>query len=105
MTAAPWRTLRQARKAARLTTRDLARLAGLSHSYIGLLERGVKTNPSRDVVLRLATALGCTPAEIPTPVDSDTDIVSRVEHLAAAHADLGARLEGLMADIAQQGAA
>lgn len=104
MTSPPWRTLRQARKNARLSTAKLAELSGVSHSYISFLERGERGNPSPEIVQRLADALGCAVADIAYRVDPDpTDIVARVRDIAAAQADLGARVDSLMADLAQEG--
>jgi transcriptional regulator with XRE-family HTH domain len=40
-----------------LTQRELARRAGLTNAYIVMLENGKRTNPSLDVLTRLAAAL------------------------------------------------
>lgn len=49
--------LRERRKVLRLSQEALGELAGVDASYISLLERGVKKNPSLSVVTRLAEAL------------------------------------------------
>lgn len=46
------------RKAAGVSQSALARQAGVSPSYVNRLERGERTPPSREVVLRIAAALG-----------------------------------------------
>ena len=104
MTLSPWRTLRQARKNARLSVAQLAALSGVSTSYIKLLESGERDNPTTDKVRRLANALGCKVADSGYGFDlGPTDLVARIEDIAAAHADLGARLDSLQAAVAQQG--
>lgn len=45
------------------TQEDLADAAGLTATYVGQVERGVKV-PSLTVVLKLARGLGLTPAEL-----------------------------------------
>jgi transcriptional regulator with XRE-family HTH domain len=41
-----------------LTQDELARRVGVTKAYISLLESGTRTNPSLDVLRRLAKALG-----------------------------------------------
>ncbi len=41
-----------------LTQDELARRVGVTKAYISLLESGARTNPSLDVLRRLAKALG-----------------------------------------------
>ena len=45
------------RKKARLSTWKLAELAYMDHRYLYRLERGEKTHPSREVLIRLGRAL------------------------------------------------
>ena len=56
--------LREARTHAGLSIRELARLAGINHSYLVKLETDQKDNPSADVLQRLAEALELDPTEI-----------------------------------------
>ena len=49
--------LRAARTKAGLSIRDLERVTGIANGYITKLERGQKTNPSAEVLLKLAEAL------------------------------------------------
>lgn len=49
--------LHQRRKALGLTARRVARLAGVSPSYVSHLERGHNERPSLDVLVRLSRAL------------------------------------------------
>ena len=55
--------IRQGRKALELTMEELAELAGISPSYMGLLERGERT-PSLETLFGVAYVLGTTAAEI-----------------------------------------
>ncbi len=50
--------LKEARKRARLTQKELASRTGLDHSYISKIERAASDPPSRDKVLAMAEALG-----------------------------------------------
>jgi transcriptional regulator with XRE-family HTH domain len=56
--------LREARTCAGLSIRELARLAGINHSYLVKLETDQKDNPSADVLQRLAEALELDPTEV-----------------------------------------
>ena len=49
--------LRKARERRKLTTRDLAKLASVDHTWISRLETGERQNVSLQVALRLAQAL------------------------------------------------
>jgi len=51
--------LREHREAAGLSQETLADRAGVHRTYVGLVERG-RRNPTLEVSLRLATALGLT---------------------------------------------
>jgi predicted ATPase/DNA-binding XRE family transcriptional regulator len=62
--------LRQHRLAAGLSQAQLADLAGLSMRGISDLERGVKTRPRRDTILRLTQALQLGPTEREALVDA-----------------------------------
>lgn len=90
----PWRTLRQARRTARLSAVELSRRAGFSTSYVGLLERGER-RPSADTIERLAKALDCDPADIEFGTVPDDDYTVQIKTLTAQHADLGDRIERL----------
>ena len=50
--------IRYEREAAHLSVRELAKRANLDFGYVAHLEAGRKTNPSADVLQRLADALG-----------------------------------------------
>jgi transcriptional regulator with XRE-family HTH domain len=54
--------LREKRRAAQLSQRRLAELAGVDFSYISKLENGRLPAPASDTIVRLAKILGC-PAE------------------------------------------
>lgn len=56
--------LRRRRKALGLTAKALAKVAGVSPSYVSQLEHGKQDQPSLDVLGALAAALGSTPAEL-----------------------------------------
>lgn len=43
---------------------DLARNSGISRAYLSELENGRKTNPSTDVLIRIANALNVNIAEL-----------------------------------------
>jgi transcriptional regulator with XRE-family HTH domain len=57
-------TLREARDNARLTQDELAEKSGISQAAISAIERGARTNPTRDTQDRLAKALGIAPSEL-----------------------------------------
>jgi len=64
------RTLRERRT---LSLREMSQLAGVDHAYVHRLETGEKTNPSADLVGKLAKVL--------KPSDRDAEIVAwLVEH-------------------------
>jgi transcriptional regulator with XRE-family HTH domain len=50
--------LRTLRKAKKMGLRELAKAAKVPHGYLAEMEAGKKTNPSLDVLKRLAKALG-----------------------------------------------
>jgi XRE family transcriptional regulator of biofilm formation len=54
----PGRTIRALRKARKTGLRELARSAQVPHGYLAELEAGTKTNPSLNVLQRLAKVLG-----------------------------------------------
>ena len=56
--------LQTLRQAAGLTRPQLAEKTGLSNPTIWGLETGGLRNPSKETMERIATALGCTPADI-----------------------------------------
>jgi transcriptional regulator with XRE-family HTH domain len=53
--------LRDLRVRQELSLSEVARRARISKAYLSQLERGESTQPSYDVLVRLATALGATP--------------------------------------------
>jgi transcriptional regulator with XRE-family HTH domain len=55
-------TLREKRRAAQMSQRKLAELAGVDFSYISKLENGRLPAPASDTIVRLAAILKC-PAE------------------------------------------
>jgi transcriptional regulator with XRE-family HTH domain len=57
-------TLREAREKSRLTQDELAEKSGISQAAISAIERGARTNPTRDTQDRLAKALGIAPSEL-----------------------------------------
>ncbi len=52
------RTVERLRTRQGISQRDLAKRARVTQAYVSLLERGEKSNPSIEVVKRLAKALG-----------------------------------------------
>lgn len=56
--------LREKRRAAGLTQRELAGRAGVDFSYISKLENDRLPPPAADTVVRLATLLGCSSEEL-----------------------------------------
>jgi transcriptional regulator with XRE-family HTH domain len=55
--------VREYRAAAGYSQEKLALSAGLDRTYISGIERGVR-NPTLESIVRLATALGCKPAQL-----------------------------------------
>lgn len=51
-------TLKELRRAKKLTQKRLADKVGVSQSYICALENGKKKNPNFNVVIKLASGLG-----------------------------------------------
>mgnify|MGYP000377095436 CR=1 FL=1 len=47
-----------------MTAAELARRAGCTPAYISLLMSGRRSNPSTTILLRLASALGCSVADL-----------------------------------------
>lgn len=88
----PWIILFLRRKAAGLTRAGLAEKTGYSVSYIGQLEYGLRTNPTKPVLIALANALGCAPADLVNdePSQDVVDLVT-LDILAAQHAELAAQ--------------
>lgn len=50
--------LRKIRKSRNLTIKDLSEISGVSIGYICHLEKGTRQNPSREVMEKIAKALG-----------------------------------------------
>lgn len=65
--------LRNARKQAGLSTRQLAKEVGVHHSYIGHIENGLKTNPAAELLQKLADVLG---------LDANEHRFATVQHVA-----------------------
>lgn len=90
----PWRSLRQRRKNAGLSTTELAELAGYSKSYIGHLEHGIrKPNPRN--IRRLADALGVKPEDLRVDYALNPDAPEVIEQLQNEVAALTERLAQL----------
>ncbi|HET7076697.1 MAG TPA: helix-turn-helix domain-containing protein [Chloroflexia bacterium] len=66
--------LRQLRKWREMTQTRLAQVSGIAQNYISELESGVATNPSPDMIRRLARALGVAEAELTAPLVSAPSI-------------------------------
>jgi transcriptional regulator with XRE-family HTH domain len=58
------RVLRELRERQQMTQVELAKKADVTQTYIAKLESGDKTNPSLDVLKRLARALGVPVTEL-----------------------------------------
>lgn len=58
--------LKRCRKKAGLTQRDLAERVNVTTGYISHLEKGVRTNPSLDLVEKIAMALDVSVSELLT---------------------------------------
>jgi transcriptional regulator with XRE-family HTH domain len=56
--------LRQLRQEAQLSQYKLALRAGLQPATVGYLERDERSNPQLDTLEKLASALGCTVADL-----------------------------------------
>jgi transcriptional regulator with XRE-family HTH domain len=56
--------LRKLREERNMTQEELAKLAKVTRSHLSLLEAGHRTNPSLDVLKRLARALGVSVTEL-----------------------------------------
>ncbi|MBN6036648.1 helix-turn-helix domain-containing protein [Amycolatopsis sp. 195334CR] len=71
------RRVREIRNWRKLGLRPCAQLAGISHGYLGKIERGEKAIDSRRVLEGLATALRVAPSDLLgkpyTPTDSESD--------------------------------
>ena len=81
-------TLRAARERAGLTQDELAARSGVAQATISSLERGTRTNPTRDTQDRLAKALGIAPSDLrfsePEPeAQSLAESPDRVGHSSA----------------------
>lgn len=63
--------LKKYREEKKLSMNALARMAEVSPSYIHDIEHGIKLNPSQDVMIRLADALGLTLTELIYGKDSE----------------------------------
>ncbi len=56
--------LRRLRKQRNLTQVEVAKAVGIAQSYLSDLERGIETNPSREVIQALAKVLGVRAKEL-----------------------------------------
>ncbi len=101
--------LRQVRRRRGLTQVELAGLAGLSYSYISMVETGQRRLTRRDHVNALAAALRVSPAEIapstlagsdewaPSPAVPASPFPALCDEISAAwHRDLAAEFTGYM---------
>ncbi len=98
--------LRRARRRRGMTQVELAGLAGLSYSYISMIERGQRKLTRRDHVNALAAALRVSPTEIaptvipgfdewaPAPPPASAFPPAGDEITAARHRELAGRLAG-----------
>lgn len=75
------RNLRRLRKARGWSLTDLANEADTNKGYLSELERGEKSQPSMDFMVRLGRALGCSTTEFLAVEPSD--FLSQVQSLAA----------------------
>jgi transcriptional regulator with XRE-family HTH domain len=97
--------IRRRRKVLGLTAKELARLAGVSPSYVSQLEHGTQDRPSLDVLSTLASALGVPPAELlgelpPLVIAPETPPTLAA---LAAELDLDAATTAMLADINVEG--
>jgi len=72
--------LRRYRESVRLSQSRLAQLAGFDHSYVSRLESGQRA-PTREAVLRLAAAIGLSPAQRDSLLTAAGFLPQRAEHL------------------------
>ncbi|QDY21955.1 transcriptional regulator [Clostridium botulinum] len=61
--------IKKIRKKGKISIYKIAKETGLTPSYINNLENGYKTNPTKDVMDKIAIALGQTVPEIFYPKD------------------------------------
>ena len=64
------------RKVMGLSQEDLAQKADISRNYVSLIERGEARNVSLNILDRLATALGTTPAELTGESSQESILIS-----------------------------
>src|SRR5437763_1211741 len=67
--------LRKLRKERNLTQVEVAKAVGIAQSYLSDLERGIETNPSREVIRALAKVLGVSAKELAGAVWEEPDPV------------------------------
>lgn len=48
----------------RMTLKDISKITGISDAYISQLENGKKANPTKEVLQKIATALGVPLSEL-----------------------------------------
>jgi transcriptional regulator with XRE-family HTH domain len=68
--------LRRLRKERKLTLRDVAQVAGVTHSYVALLEKG-KSNVTLDTLVSVTRAMG---GRLMITVRPDTDVLIVPDH-------------------------
>ena len=56
--------IRKNRKAKKIKIKDLAQQIGISAAYLGNIERGIKTNISCDLLMKVCEALGVEPGDL-----------------------------------------
>ena len=75
--------LREIRKHQKLSQDQLAAMTGIAQPYLSELERGIATNPGKEVIQGLAKALGVPVAELAGAVWSDAERDLKAEGLPA----------------------
>lgn len=56
--------LRNIRKECKIGLNELAKIVNVSSAYLSELERGIRTNPSKEIMDKIAKALGKTVTEV-----------------------------------------
>ena len=59
-----------------MTLRQLAEKSKVSFGHISDLENGVRTNPSRETMIHIAEALGCTVQAVFFPEDKEQEDIN-----------------------------
>lgn len=75
--------IKKYRKKAKLTQSQVAEIVGVSSAYIQQLEKGIKTNPSLEILIKIINLLKIPYSELPeesSPI-SDSNLDSLIYHL------------------------